>query len=130
MPQTLDLSASLEDYLEAIFILVQERRVARVKDIAERLGVQMPSVTGALRSLAKKGLVDHDPYSYITLTPKGERIARDLVRRHTVLTDFLTDFLGLDQGTAERNACEMEHAIEPIVLDRLVEFVERKGRPG
>ncbi len=130
MPQTLDLSASLEDYLEAIFILVQERRVARVKDIAERLGVQMPSVTGALRSLAKKGLVDHDPYSYITLTTKGERIARDLLRRHTVLTDFLTDFLGLDQGTAERNACEMEHAIEPIVLDRLVEFVEREGRPG
>lgn len=118
------LSASLEDYLETIFLLVQEKRVARVKDIASRLGVQMPSVTGALRSLAAKNLVNHDPYSYITLTPEGEAIARDLVRRHGVLTDFLADFLGLDRKAADRNACEMEHAIEPVVLDRLVEFVE------
>lgn len=124
MPQTTSLSASLEDYLEAIYILVQKEHVARVKDIAARLGVQMPSVTGALRSLAAKGLVHHDPYSYITLTDPGERIARDLVRRHEVLTEFLTDFLGLDHETADRNACEMEHAIEPVVLDRLVDFVE------
>lgn len=120
------LSASLEDYLESILVLIQQQGMARVKDIAARLHVQMPSVTGALRSLATKKLVDHDPYSTITLTPKGEEIARDLVRRHRVLTRFLADFLGLDHETAERNACEIEHAIEPIVLDRLVAFVEAR----
>lgn len=125
-----DLSASLEDYLEAIYHLVRENRVARVRDIAERLGVQMPSVTGALRTLAAKELVNHDPYSYVTLTPAGERVARDMVRRHEVLTGFLSDFLGLDLAVAERNACAMEHAIEPQVLDRLVAFVEGAGAPA
>ena len=120
------LSASLEDYIEAIFFLMRDQDVARVKDIAARLKVQMPSVTGALRSLAAKRLVHHDPYGSITLTPTGEAIARDLVRRHELLTSFLTDLLGLDHRTAERNACEMEHAIEPVVLDRLAEFVEAR----
>jgi len=71
--------------------------------------------------------VNHDPYSYVTLTPAGERIARDMVRRHEVLTGFLSGFLGLDLAAAERNACAMEHAIEPQVLDRLVAFVEGAG---
>jgi len=123
------ISASLEDYLETIFHLVEEERVARVRDIAARMNVQMPSVTGALHSLAAKDLVNYDPYSYITLTPRGEALAREVVRRHEVLTAFLTDFLGLDPETADRNACHMEHAIEPVVLSRLVEFVETHGHP-
>jgi DtxR family Mn-dependent transcriptional regulator len=97
-----------------------------VRDIAERLSVQMPSVTGALRALAARDLVNHTPYSYVTLTPAGERVARDMVRRHDVLTGFLSDFLGLDRVTAERNACAMEHAIEPVVLTRLVAFIEQE----
>jgi len=124
MVATQALSASLEDYLETIYCLVQAKRVARVKDIAAGLGVQMPSVTGALRSLSEKGLVHHDPYSYATLTPRGESIAREILRRHQVLTEFLTDFLGLEPEAAERNACHMEHVIEPVVLERLTEFVE------
>jgi len=126
-----ELSASLEDYLEAIYHLIEEGRVARVKDIAARLKVQMPSVTGALRNLAAKELIHHDPYSYVTLTPEGERVAREMVQRHEVLTEFLTDFLCLDAKTAARNACAMEHAIEGVVLERLVEFVESAdGRPA
>jgi DtxR family Mn-dependent transcriptional regulator len=130
MASTHELSASLEDYLETIYRLVERDHVARVRDIAARLSVQMSSVTGALRSLASKGLVNYDPYSYITLTARGERLARDLFRRHRVLTDFLTDLLGLDPETAERNACAIEHAIEPIVLERLVEFVEQHPEAG
>ena len=122
------LSASLEDYLETIFHLVAEERVARVRDIAARMNVQMPSVTGALHSLAAKELVNYDPYRYITLTPRGEALARQVVRRHEVLTRFLEECLGLDRGTAERNACHMEHAIEPVVLQRLVQFVERQRK--
>lgn len=121
-----ELSASLEDYLEAIYHLESEQRVARVRDIAERLGVQMPSVTSALRALAARGLVNHTRYSYVTLTSAGARIARDLVQRHEVLTDFLSGFLGLEREAAERNACAMEHAIEPVVLTRLVAYIEQE----
>jgi len=121
------LSASLEDYLEAIYHIVREGKVARVRDIAARLGVQMPSVTGALRSLAAKDLVHHAPYSYVTLTPAGERVAREVTRRHEVLTGFLTGYLGLGREAAERNACAMEHAIEPVVLTRLATFIEQGG---
>ena len=131
MASTQELSASLQDYLEAIYHLIDEGRVARVRDIAARLSVQMPSVTGALRMLASKDLVSHDPYSYVTLRPEGERIAREVVRRHEVLTGFLGDFLGLGRAVAERNACTMEHAMEGVVLDRLVEYIEsHAGRGG
>ncbi|MFP4055672.1 MAG: metal-dependent transcriptional regulator [Candidatus Brocadiia bacterium] len=118
------LSASLEDYLEAIYHLVQAHRVARVKDIAARLDVQMPSVTTALRALAARDLVHHDPYSYVTLTQEGEEVAREVVRRHEVLTHFLADFLGVERSVADRNACHLEHAIEPVVLERLVGFID------
>lgn len=121
-PET-GMTASQEDYLEAILQLSEERRVARSKEIAERLNVTKASVTGALRQLKASGLVNHDPYSYITLTEEGERIARDVTRRHEILADFLFRVLGLDECAAGENACRIEHAIDQEVLDRLVAFV-------
>lgn len=126
MLQAMTLSESLGDYLESIYHLVRANRVARVKEIAERMRVQMPSVTGALRALAEKELVDYGPYRLVTLTPKGERAARELVRRHELLTEFFRDVLGLDNDSAARNACRMEHAIEPEAMGRLVSFLETK----
>jgi DtxR family Mn-dependent transcriptional regulator len=122
------LSESRGDYLECIHHLVRERGVARVKEIAARMGVRAPSVTGALRGLAARGLVRHDPYQFVTLTPAGARAARDLARRHAALAGFLRQVLGTDAATAERNACHMEHAIEPEVLERLARFVGRVQR--
>lgn len=118
------LSESLEDYLETIHHLVRKNRVARVKDIAARMEVHMSSVTGAVRALAAKKLVHYDPYSYVTLTERGEAIARDVARRHEVLAGFLTKVLGVGAAVAARSACHMEHAIEPEVLKRLIKFVE------
>jgi DtxR family Mn-dependent transcriptional regulator len=66
-----DLSENLEDYLETILELEKTQKVARVKDIAEMRGVLRGSVTGALKSLAEKGLINYEPYSFITLTRKG-----------------------------------------------------------
>ena len=62
------LSASLEDYLEVIFHLEQSNRVARAKDIADQMNVQRASVTGALKALSGRGLINYSPYSFITLT--------------------------------------------------------------
>jgi DNA-binding MarR family transcriptional regulator len=83
------LSESLEDYLETILALEQTYKVARVKDIAQKLGVLRGSVTGALKSLAEKELIHYEPYSFITLTRKGASIAREITRRHAVIKNFL-----------------------------------------
>ncbi len=118
------LSASLEDYLEVIFHLEKSHRVARAKDIADQMNVQRASVTGALRALAHRGLINYSPYSYITLTAEGRTIARDIIHRHDTLKTFFMDTLQLDQAQAEANACRIEHAIDPVAMERLVHFVE------
>ena len=82
------LSASQEDYLEAIFHIISEKQAVRAKDIALRLKVKNASVTGALRILAGKGLVNYAPYDVISLTAEGKRIAEDIIRRHEVLHNF------------------------------------------
>ena len=124
MPKSKPLSANMEDYLEAIYHIVSEKQAARAKDIAVRMAVNSASVTGALRLLADKGLINYAPYDVITLTPSGTTLARDIVRRHEILKDFFTKVLDVEEDEAEENACKMEHAISPTVIDRLVRFVE------
>jgi DtxR family transcriptional regulator, Mn-dependent transcriptional regulator len=118
------LSESLEDYLEVILDLEETNKVARSKDIADKLGIQRGSVTGALKSLEEKRLINYEPYSYITLTEKGARIAKTISRRHQILKDFLVKVLQLDEPTAETTACRMEHAVDEASIQRLVRFVE------
>lgn len=124
MPDQIKVSASLEDYLEAIYHTVEAKGAARAKDIVQRMGVHNSSVTQALRSLSEKKLVNYAPYDVITLTEGGKRIALDVVKRHTTLSEFLSKVLGLDPATADEGACRMEHAIDGAILDRLVQFVE------
>ena len=100
------LTASQEDYLEAILGLIGETGNARVRDIAERLGVANSSVTVALRSLAKRNLVNYEQ-------------ARRIRRRHQELHNFLTSVLGVDDQTADASACRMEHAIGDGVIRSL-----------
>lgn len=121
---TIALSASLEDYLEAIFRIVQEKQAARAKDISKRLKVGRSSVTGALHALAERELINYAPYDVITLTDKGEAIATDVVRRHEVLQDFFVKVLAVAETDADETACKMEHAISDTILERFVEFVE------
>ena len=128
------LSRSMEDYLEAIYNLKVRREVARVKDIARELDVKMPSVTGAIRSLVDKGLVRHQPYECVELTDEGLDRARAVAHIHSAVKEFLVSVLDLSEEDAEREACGIEHAIEPDTLDRLLKFVDfvrssEAGRP-
>jgi DtxR family transcriptional regulator, Mn-dependent transcriptional regulator len=118
------LSASLEDYLEVIYHLERSNRVARAKDIADQMNVQRASVTGALKALAGRGLINYSPYSYITLTSSGRTVAQDIIRRHETLKEFFIAALQLAPPEAEANACRIEHAIDPMAVDRLVRFLE------
>jgi len=124
MKENIGLSESLEDYLEVILKLEQAQKVARAKDIAEKMNVQRGSVTGALKNLKEKKLINYEPYSFITLTPKGKKLAREITRRHAVLKDFLFNVLQIDIETAEATACRMEHAIDKKTLERLVCFID------
>ncbi len=118
------LTESLEDYLETILLLTRAHTVARSRDIAARLGVQRSSVTGALRALSDRKLIDYEPYGYVTLTPAGSEEAERVLRRHEVLRDFLVNVLSIDAEEADATACRMEHAVSKTVVDRLVAFAE------
>ena len=118
------LTASQEDYLEAIWALIWKEGVARVSDIADRLGVSMPSVSGALKTLAKAQLVEYAPHKYVTLSDRGMELAGRISARHGMLRKFLTDLLGVKPELADRNACRIEHVVDEAVSRRLSHFVK------
>lgn len=113
------LTESLEDYLEAIFRLLQNRDVVRVRDIAKAKDVKTSSVISALQRLDKEGLVVYRQREYVSLTEEGRDLGFRLFQRHTFLKRFLTDFLQVDPETAERDACSMEHSISIETLERI-----------
>ena len=117
-------TASMEDYLEAVVMLIEESKPVKVTEISKALGVKKPSVTAALRKLSGAGLVIHEGYSDVTLTPDGARIAQDVYRRHETLRHFLVDILKVDPRVAEKDACGMEHSLSPASLERLTKFLE------
>lgn len=123
MTDSTPLSQSLEDYLEAVYHIEQQKGAARPKDLADRLGVTAPSVTGALRALHEKGLVNYVPYDVVTLTARGRRRAKGVVRRHDALRDFFHRILSIEEKEADEAACRMEHAVPPVILDRIIHLV-------
>jgi len=124
MPVTDELSASLEDYLETISLIVAERQVARVKEISRRLNVNMSSVSGALRLLSERGLINYVPYETITLTSRGQSLAHQIILRHDALKSFLIKVLAVDETLADQTACKMEHALSPEILNRFTKFLD------
>jgi len=116
------LTPSTEDYLETIYLIGQELPVIRVKEISSRMGVSMPSVNSAVKNLAAKKLVDFEKYGYIQLTRAGRQKGRGIYERHTLLKSFFTDILGVETAVAEEDACNIEHHISNITIDKLKRF--------
>jgi DtxR family Mn-dependent transcriptional regulator len=119
-----ELSASLEDYLETIFFLSREEGCARPKEIAKCMKVRAASVTGALKALSEKGLINYEPYGLATLTDVGREVASGIAGKHEALLHFFTQVLGIKRAEAEEFACSMEHNIPDHILQRFVRFVE------
>jgi DtxR family Mn-dependent transcriptional regulator len=117
-------TASMEDYLEAIAKLGEGRKVVKVKQLSQTLGVRMPSVTSALKKLSQRELVEHEKYGHIKLTPEGDKVARGVIYRHEALTRFFAQALGIGREIAEEDACKIEHVISPSSMERLAKFVE------
>jgi len=125
MAKTNKLSESLEDYLETILALQRVKTVARSKDIAEKMDIKRGSVTGMLKKLAENKLVNYEPYGYVTLTPEGKKIALEIERRHIFLKDFLVRILKVDEETADRTACQMEHAMDKQIFKKFRDFLKK-----
>ena len=114
----------MEDYLETIFDLDMEKRAVRVKDIARRLKVKMPTVTNMLKTLRQRGYIDYEKYEYLGLTDRGFDIGKEIRRKHHVLCSFLTDILKIDFEKADEEACRMEHAVSASTLNRIIQFTK------
>ena len=101
---------SSEDYLETILILSQRLPVVRSIDIATELNFSKPSVSVAMKHLKESGKIDVSNGGQITLTQSGKELAEKVYERHRVLAKMLIT-LGVDEKTANADACEMEHVI-------------------
>jgi DtxR family transcriptional regulator, Mn-dependent transcriptional regulator len=119
------LTASMEDYLEAIFEIGCRTNAVRVRDVARKLGVTMPSVTGALKTLEAQGLIRHERYEYIELTESGLEQAKRVATRHRVILRFLTEVIGTDRESAEKEACSIEHILSAETMEKLTGYIER-----
>ena len=117
------LTSTLEDYLAAIFRLVEKDGEARSNAIADELAVTRSSVTTALKSLAAKGLIEYKPYSPITLTPEGRELGKRIAHRNLILHDFFGRVLQLSPEEAATTACRVEHAVSDDVVLELGRFI-------
>ena len=122
------MTASAEDYLEAIFILSQKSKNAhvRVTDLASFLAVSKPSVTHAVGVLKEKGFLEHEAYGCIVLTPAGESCAANVLRRHNMIQRFLVHTLGVSEANAEADACRMEHILSAETIEKMYAYLEEK----
>jgi DtxR family Mn-dependent transcriptional regulator len=118
------LTSVIEDYLEAIFNLDQEKKVVRVKDIAKRMNVKMPTVSSMLKNLNSKGLVNYEKYEYVELTKDGADVGKKIRHKHKILLKFLTEILQIEFKVADEEACKMEHTLSSATLDSLIDFME------
>ena len=104
------LHESGQMYLEAIFVLSESKKKIRAIDVGAYLGYSKPSVSRAIGILKTEEYITLDEDGYITLTKRGEEIAKKLYERHTVLANLLIA-LGVDEKTATEDACRIEHVI-------------------
>jgi DtxR family Mn-dependent transcriptional regulator len=116
-------TASMEDYLEAAIMLKEKGKKVTVTALSKSMGVKKPSVDWALKKLGDAGLVVHEKYKDVRLTGEGVRIAEEVYRRHKALRRFLTDILKVSTGTAEEDACRMEHSLSRESIYRLEKFI-------
>lgn len=120
-------SAAVEDYLERILELMNAKGYARVVDIAASLKISQASVTNMVQRLDADGLLKYEKYRGLVLTTAGKTLARNITRRHELLSDFLK-LLGLDDKVIYRDVEGMEHHISPPTLRAIAALTQQLKR--
>jgi DtxR family Mn-dependent transcriptional regulator len=119
-----EITSTTEDYLKAIYSLAEEGNQVIAARVAEDIGVTPSTMFSALRRLEKEEFVRVERRKNIYLTPKGRKVAEAILRRHFLTERLLTDLLGLDWVTAHQEAHHLEHAISPVVEERLRQVLD------
>ncbi len=114
------LTESLEDYLEAIAILIEKEGHVHAKDLANHLGVTMPSVTGALKQLVKLNYIEYNAHYPVQLTNLGRTVAHEVLTRHIALKNFFSNILALSEKIASDTACHLEHVVDAATVERFI----------
>jgi DtxR family transcriptional regulator, Mn-dependent transcriptional regulator len=114
-------TASVEDYLKAIYDLERNTGMASTTDIAHRLDIAPASVTGMVRRLAGQGLLTHEPYHGVRLSDEGQRVALLTLRRHRIIETYLARVLNYPWDEVHAEAERLEHAASDALIDRLAE---------
>jgi DtxR family manganese transport transcriptional regulator len=122
-PNPLSDLTRVEDYLEAVYELIQRKGYARSSDIAEELDVKSASVTSMLQKLHGMGLIVYERYRGLTLTTNGERFARSIQQKHLTILKFLR-ILGIDENVAKSDAEGIEHHVHKNTVARIRRFVD------
>lgn len=118
------LSVSLEDYIEEIYAQVLKNGQAKVTAIADALGVKKASVTGALNILQEKKLINYAPYAPVTLTTEGEKIAKNILKKHENLAEFFVEVLNTPRKEALEIACKMEHIVSDDLFENMIKLTK------
>jgi DtxR family Mn-dependent transcriptional regulator len=116
------LSNKAEDYLEAILGIEEKKGYTRVKDLASLLAIKPPSVVEMLKKLHDLDLVEYRRYDGVRLTATGRKAARVVKDRHETIRSFL-ELLKVPTQAADKDACLIEHNLEPETLEQLRNFV-------
>lgn len=114
---------SMEDYIEQIYLLIEEKGYARVSDIAEALSVHPSSVTKMVQKLDKDEYLVYEKYRGLILTPKGKKIGKRLVFRHDLLEQFLR-IIGVDEENIYNDVEGIEHHLSWNAIDRIGDLVQ------
>ena len=114
---------SMEDHIEQIYLLIENKGYARVSDIAEALSVLPSSVTKMVQKLDKDGYLVYEKYRGLTLTPKGQKLGKRLVQRHELLEQFLR-LIGVDEGHIYEDVEGIEHHLSWNSIDRIADLVQ------
>ena len=124
MEETKTISASLEDYLEAIYNNIELKDSVKAITLSKMLSVSRASVTEALKKLAEKKLINYDRYGEIELTEEGREKAKIIVSKHNLLLMFFRDVLHLEEEEAKTNACKIEHVITENAYREFISFMQ------
>jgi len=113
----------VEEYLETIYDIQKAGRVAKTKEIADRLNIKPSSVTEMLNKLNEMGYVEYQPYKGATLTRKGLEVAERIKRNYWIFRRFFENFLGLDEEISDKLSCTLEHVVDENVISKLCSII-------
>lgn len=117
------LTAGLENYLCAIYVIEKQNKAARVKDIAKFLGIGAPTVSETMKVLEKKEYINYEPYGLITLTKCGIKLVEKKLKRSEIISNFLKEVLLVDEAQVSENAKKIEYGLSEDVLEKFVRFL-------